>query len=54
MRPLRIIGSYLFLFEDALLRTPIPHAREALARLGAPLLAETYGTTQPRRGVMPI
>lgn len=41
-------------FEDALLRTPIPHARESLARLGAPLLAETYGTTQPRRGVMPI
>jgi len=25
-----------------------------LAELGAPLLAETYGTTSPRRGMMRI
>ena len=38
----------LRLFEDRCVRTPI--ARTVLAELGAPLLAETYGTTSPRRG----
>jgi glutathione S-transferase len=41
-------------FEDKMIRTPIPQQREALAELGAPLLAETYGTATPRRGLMPI
>ena len=39
-------------FEDRCVRTPI--ARTVLAELGAPLLAETYGTTSPRRGMMRI
>jgi hypothetical protein len=34
------------------MRTPLAQHREALAGMGAPLLAETYGTTTPRRGVM--
>ncbi|HVP30060.1 MAG TPA: glutathione S-transferase family protein [Myxococcota bacterium] len=38
--------------EDRMIRTPIPRQREALAELGAPLLAETCGTATPRRGVM--
>ena len=36
-----------------MIRTPIPQQREALAEIGAPLLAETYGTATPRRGLMP-
>jgi glutathione S-transferase len=39
-------------FEDQMMRTPIPRQREALAELGAPLLAETYGTATPRRGIL--
>lgn len=38
-------------FEDRLLRTPIPKHRAVLAELGAPLTAETYASTVPRRGV---
>ncbi len=41
-------------FEDKMIRTPIPQQREALAEIGAPLTQETYGTSTPRRGVMPI
>ena len=41
-------------FEERLLRTPIPQIRGALAELGAPLMAETYGLPAPRRGVMPL
>jgi glutathione S-transferase len=41
-------------FEDATIRTPIAQQREALAALGAPLLAETYATATPRRGIMRI
>jgi glutathione S-transferase len=41
-------------FEDRMLRTPIPQQRAALAEMGAPILAETYGTSTPKRGVMPI
>jgi glutathione S-transferase len=41
-------------FEDLMLRTPIPRQRQALAKLGAPLTAETFGTDAPRRGVMRI
>ncbi len=40
--------------EDAILRTPIAEQRNALKALGAPVSAETYGTTAPRRGIMPI
>ena len=41
-------------FEDRMLRTPIAQQRAVLAEMGAPLMAETYGTTTPRRGVMNI
>lgn len=41
-------------FEDRLMRTPIPQHRAALAEMGAPLSAESYATTVPRRGIMRI
>ncbi len=41
-------------FEERLLRTPIPEARAALAEIGAPLMRETYGAAEPRRGVLPL
>lgn len=41
-------------FEERLLRTPIPHIRAALGEMGAPLMRETYGLPEPRRGVMPL
>ena len=41
-------------FEERLMRTPIPQQREALTKMGAPVMAETYGTNAPRRGVMRI
>jgi glutathione S-transferase len=41
-------------FETTLLRTPLAQQREALAAIGAPLTSDTYGTTNPRRGVMHI
>ncbi len=41
-------------YEDRLLRTPIPRHREVLAEMGAPLMAESCGTTTPHRGVMRI
>ncbi len=41
-------------FEDRLMRTPIPQHRAALAELGAPLSAESYATSAPRRGIMRI
>jgi hypothetical protein len=41
-------------FEERSIRTPIATVRAALAELGAPLTAETYGTDTPRRGVMRI
>jgi glutathione S-transferase len=41
-------------FEDCTLKTPIAEVRDALARVGAPILRETYGTVVPRRGVMPV
>lgn len=39
-------------FEEASLRTPPPKAREALAALGAPICAKTWGEAEARRGVM--
>jgi len=41
-------------FEDRMLRTPLAQHRDVLRDMGAPILAETYGTTAPRRGVMRI
>jgi hypothetical protein len=41
-------------FEDKMIRTPLARHRAVLAELGAPLTAETFGTTTPRRGVMSI
>jgi len=41
-------------FEDRMIHTPIPQHREVLAAMGAPLMAETYGTSTPRRGMMNI
>ena len=39
-------------FEDRMIRTPIAQHRSVLAEMSAPILAETYGTNAPRRGVM--
>src|SRR5262249_38375426 len=41
-------------FEERCIRTPVAEHRAALAEMGAPLTAETLGTTSPRRGVMQI
>jgi glutathione S-transferase len=41
-------------YEECLMRTPPDRHRAALAEIGAPLTAETYGTTTPRRGVMSL
>jgi glutathione S-transferase len=41
-------------FEDRMIRTPISEHRSVLASMGAPVMAETYGTLTPRRGVMQI
>ena len=41
-------------FEDKMMRTPIPLQRAALAEMGAPLMADTYGSTAPRRGMMQL
>ena len=40
--------------EDAVLRVPIAEQRAALKAMGAPISAETYAGSAPRRGVMPI
>jgi len=44
--------AYLAPFEDRMIRTPIAQHRSVLAEMGAPILAESYGTSAPRRGVM--
>jgi len=38
--------------EDAILRVPVHEQRTALAALGAPVSADTFGNAAPRRGVM--
>jgi glutathione S-transferase len=48
--PFRRLAPY----EEKSMRTPIAEQREALARMGAPLTAETYGTASPRAGIMRI
>ena len=40
--------------EDAVLRVPIAEQRNALKAMGAPISAETYATSAPRRGIMPL
>lgn len=53
----RVLGLESFArlrpFEEASMRTPIAEQRAVLAGMGAPLTAETVGTTTPRRGIMP-
>src|SRR5262249_45453264 len=41
-------------FENAMMRTPPPQQRDALAAIGAPLTATTFATATPRRGLMKI
>ncbi|HEY6599404.1 MAG TPA: glutathione S-transferase family protein [Pseudomonadales bacterium] len=41
-------------FEDLSCRTPIDAHREALRQAGAPIMAESFGTSKPRRGVLQI
>ncbi len=54
----RVLGLEAFArlkpFEDRLMRTPIPQHRAVLAELGAPLSAESYAASAPRRGIMRI
>lgn len=40
-------------FEERLMRTPIAKHREVLSEMGAPLMADTYGTARPRPGILP-
>jgi glutathione S-transferase len=42
----------LAVYENHMLRVPVPQQRDALAAIGAPLTAETLGNAEPRRGVM--
>ncbi len=51
MKPLLVVGSYISPYVRKVLAC---QQREVLKALGAPVSAETYGTTAPRRGVMPI
>jgi len=54
-RVLRIESfARLLPFEKTLLRTPVAQHRTALAEVGAPLTSDTFGTADPRRGVMHI
>jgi glutathione S-transferase len=41
-------------FEDLSIRTPPGEVRAALAAIGAPLTAETYGTETPRKGFFAV
>jgi glutathione S-transferase len=41
-------------FEQVCLRTPIQQHRAALAEAGAPISPETFGTAEPRRGILSI
>lgn len=40
-------------FEERSMRTPIPALRAALREAGSPLTEDTWGTDEPRAGVMP-
>jgi glutathione S-transferase len=54
----RVLGSEPFVrvkpFEDRMIRTPIAGHRAALAEMGAPLTADTFATSEPRRGMMHV
>jgi glutathione S-transferase len=54
----RTLGSPAFArlakLEDAVLRVPIAEQRAALKAMGAPVSAETYAASAPRRGIMPL
>ena len=54
----RVLGTPPFQrlrpFEDKSIRTPPAKVRDALAAMGAPLTAETYGTSTPRRGFFAV
>jgi glutathione S-transferase len=39
-------------FEDLLLKTPIQQHRDALMSAGAPITPQTFGTPNPRRGIL--
>ena len=41
-------------YEDKMARTPPPQQRAAMAEMGAPLTAETYGWAMARPGIMRI
>jgi glutathione S-transferase len=41
-------------FEERCVRTPIGEHRAALAMMGAPLMADSFATAHPRRGMMKI
>ncbi len=41
-------------FEERMIRTPIDRHRAVLEEMGAPLTADSMGTTAPRRGIMRI
>jgi glutathione S-transferase len=41
-------------YEELSCRTPIDQHRSALRDAGAPIMAESYGTSRPRRGVLEI
>jgi glutathione S-transferase len=41
-------------FEEKMIRTPPAEHRAALTAMGAPLTSDTFGTSTPRRGVMPV
>jgi glutathione S-transferase len=40
--------------EESILRTPIADQRGVLKAAGAPISAESFGVTTPRRGMMPL
>ena len=42
----------LSVYEDSMLRTPLPEQRDLLAAMGAPLTETTYGNASPRYGLM--
>ena len=44
----------LLAFEDVQRSSDIKHRRQALLERGAPLTAETLGTREPKRGMMPL
>lgn len=41
-------------YEDRMRKVPVAQHRAVLAEMGAPLLAETYGTDTPRAGIMRV